>query len=204
MKCKEGHTPCWLTAHEAADWLGVPFAVLLNWIEAGVLPAQTAQGGQTRVDLEDLRRFREDHAVDHRPDQPTSEPARILVVDDDDLVREVLTALLEESSIDCVVRAAEGGVAACLMIPVFRPHLVVLDMVMPQLDGAELCHVLKASDQFASTRVLLVTGYPNELGSREGLASGADDWIAKPVEPTRFLEKVHVLLSACTADAVAS
>jgi len=202
--CEEGHTPCRLTAREAAEWLGVPLALLLSWTEAGVIPAQTTPGGQTWVDLEDLRRFCEEHPVDNLSDRRNPEPSRILVVDDDDLVREVLTALLEESDIDCVVRTAESGVAACLMIPVFRPDLVVLDMVMPQLDGAELCHVLKASDQFASTRVLLVTGYPNDLGSREGLASGADDWIAKPVEPARFLEKVHVLLAACTADAVAS
>ena len=121
---------------------------------------------------------------------------RILIVDDEEGVRDVLGRVLRESGVPCEIETAENGVTGCMRIPVFRPHLIVLDAILPELDGAELCHVVRVSSEFAHTRLLLVTGNPDDPRVQSALDAGADDWIAKPVDLEQFVAKVAGLLGS--------
>jgi two-component system response regulator MprA len=140
-----------------------------------------------------------EHAVvDAAPSSQTEVPAkdvpRILIVDDDELVRSVLHRAIEDGPLDCQVETAADGVAACIRLPQFRPDLVVLDILMPELSGAEVCWALKTSPRFAATKVLLVTGSPGDPRLRAALAAGADDWMAKPFRMEDFRAKIAELL----------
>ena len=81
-----------------------------------------------------------------------------------------------------------------MKIPIFKPHLIVLDVVMPELDGVEMCRSVKSSDAFRDTKVLLISGYPEDERLQKALLAGADDWIAKPVTARPFIEKVAAML----------
>lgn len=123
-------------------------------------------------------------------------PYRILIVDDEPMVRDALARIFRDSNLDCELDTAHNGVAAAIKIRSFRPHLLVLDIVMPELDGAELCHVIRSSDEAADAKVLLLTGYPDDIRLQSALLAGADAWLAKPSSPEAVLGKARELLAA--------
>ena len=125
----------------------------------------------------------------------TRGPWRILIVDDEEPVRNLLARMLKESELDCEMRTAGNGFAACAAIRESKPHLIVLDVVMPELDGAELCRVLRNSEESAGIRVLLISGYGfDDSLVQDAIASGAAGFIAKPVSQWELVAKVSALL----------
>lgn len=127
-------------------------------------------------------------------EQPAATVPRILIVDDQRAVRGFLSDALRASDLECEVQAAENGVVACMRLPRFRPDLVVLDVVMPELSGAEVCWAIKTSPSLARTKVLLMTGSPDDPRFEAALAAGADAWLVKPFGAGAFLAKVAELL----------
>jgi CheY-like chemotaxis protein len=124
----------------------------------------------------------------------SSTPLRILVIDDQKVIRTLLARTLSKSAIPCEVELAENGVDGCMAIARFRPHLVILDVVMPELSGEAICWAIKTSVIHASTKVLLITGKPDDPQLEAALAAGADAWLAKPFSPDELLDKVAELL----------
>lgn len=186
-----------LTTGEVARLCGFSPSAVLRWIHDGMLPAYSSPGGRHRVDPDQLLEFLKEHGM-HVPAElkkGEEEPRRVLIVDDEEVVRCLLARMLEESELDCQVQVAESGIVACMALAAFRPHLIVLDVVMPDLDGAELCHVLRASREFADTSILLVTGYPDDERLRSTLLRDADGCLAKPVSAEEFVGTVRSLLS---------
>jgi PAS domain S-box-containing protein len=114
---------------------------------------------------------------------------RVLIVDDDQKVASLLTDLLEHEGYE-VVAASDGGRALELLTS-FEPDVVISDVVMPVLDGIELCRHIKRDLKTASTPVLLISGLRNaEEDSLEGLTAGADDYLNIPFRNEELLVKV--------------
>ena len=117
-------------------------------------------------------------------------PDRVLVVDDDALVRRMLTRSLAAEGFE-VEHVADGG-AALAAAEASAPDLVVLDVTMPGLDGLAVCRRLR--DKGLATPVLLLTAR-DELDDRvAGLDAGADDYVVKPFETVELLARVRALL----------
>jgi CheY-like chemotaxis protein len=127
------------------------------------------------------------------PEMAGPRPHRVLVVDDDPLVRGLFVRLLTEFLPNCEVHEAEDGVMAMEQIACFRPALILLDMIMPRMSGADLCLWLK-SGEFADTKVLLISGNANEELKARALAAGAEAWLSKPTSMDTFLCKVRELV----------
>src|SRR5882762_9746815 len=120
---------------------------------------------------------------------PLSEKCRILIVDDDRKVAELLTELLEQEGYE-VVSAHDGG-RALEMLNSFEPDVVISDVVMPVVDGIELCRHIKKEPRTASIPVLLISGLRNAPeDSIEGLIAGADDYLNVPFRSEELLVKV--------------
>jgi len=119
---------------------------------------------------------------------------RVLVVDDDELARATTCRLLERSGLQCEVRTAENGAQAYTMAPDFRPHLIILDLQMPGLDGADLCLLLKRSGRLAHGKILIITGDPSNPRLAKAIEAGASGWLSKPIQRQPFLRKVEQLL----------
>ena len=127
---------------------------------------------------------------------PTSRSSirpRILVVDDDERLRHMLSLLLRNALPGSQVETAEDGLAAQASIPRFSPHLIVTDLAMPNLDGVGLCRWVK-SNGFAGTKVLVFTGEPDNRRLAQALEAGADSWLAKPPTVMELLSRVEQLL----------
>ncbi|MFI2372656.1 response regulator transcription factor [Streptomyces sp. NPDC018833] len=116
----------------------------------------------------------------------------ILVVDDDPTVAEVVTGYLERAGF-AVDRAADGPQALRLAAG-RRPDLVVLDLMLPGMDGLEVCRRLRADVTAASVPVIMLTARGDEDDRILGLEIGADDYVTKPFSPRELVLRVESVL----------
>jgi PAS domain S-box-containing protein len=118
---------------------------------------------------------------------------RILVIDDEPLLLRATSRLLAEAGYQ-VVEAAAGGEGLRLARET-RPALVLLDVMLPDMGGLEVCHRLKADTKLADTFVVLVSGKKIDADNQaEGLEGGADDYIVRPVSNRELLARVGAML----------
>ena len=118
-----------------------------------------------------------------------NQPGRVLVVEDDDAITDVLRRTLRQEGHE--VRASADGVGALRAAEEFVPDLVILDLGLPGLDGVEVCRRLRAE---SDVPILILTAR-TELDHRvEGLDSGADDYLVKPFERQELLARLRALM----------
>jgi two-component system, OmpR family, alkaline phosphatase synthesis response regulator PhoP len=117
---------------------------------------------------------------------------RILVVDDEIYIVHILEFTLTMEGYE--VLTASDGEEALRKMEQERPDLVVLDIMMPKLDGYEVCRRLRADEEFQSVPVILLSAKGRPIDRETGLEVGADDYIVKPFSPRRLLEKIKDLL----------
>lgn len=111
---------------------------------------------------------------------------KVLVVDDDPTVRDVLRAMLGFEG--CQVVDAPDGESALVMSAAFRPHVVILDVTMPGMDGLEVCRQLKSGSHPPWVVMLSARDQPED--ERRGLEAGADAYLRKPFSPLEVLDLV--------------
>jgi CheY-like chemotaxis protein len=120
--------------------------------------------------------------------------ATLLVVDDNSDNVEILRAFLSSRGFD--VQTATDGRSALARVEELKPDLVLLDVMMPGMDGWEVCRVIKQHPTLGETKVVMVTAKGGFEDKFEGLRSGADDYVVKPVDFPELLEKVQRNLAA--------
>jgi CheY-like chemotaxis protein len=113
---------------------------------------------------------------------------RVLVVDDDPLVRNLLSAVLHDANFD--LDEAVDGQEALAIAASRPPDVVVLDVMMPGIDGYEVCRTLRADPDFATTRIVILTAKSTPGAREEALRSGADAFFTKPFSPLDLIETV--------------
>jgi DNA-binding response OmpR family regulator len=118
----------------------------------------------------------------------------ILVVDDNRDNVEILRAFLESRGY--VVVPAPDGKTALAKLEEVHPALVLLDVMMPGMDGWQVCRTIKQHPDFAATKVVMVTAKGDFQDKFEGMRSGADDYVVKPVDLHELEEKVQRNLEA--------
>jgi CheY-like chemotaxis protein len=117
-----------------------------------------------------------------------SDRPSILVVDDAPLNQELISAYL--SHLDCDVELASNGTEAMAAVERSKPVLVLLDVMMPGMNGYEICQQLKSRDDTRDVPVLLLTALSDADHRARGAAAGADDFIVKPVSREELVERV--------------
>jgi two-component system cell cycle response regulator len=123
-------------------------------------------------------------------DAPTR--ARILVVDDEPAIREYESSLLSELGHE-VLTAADGA-EALELARAKQPHLVLLDIMMPELSGIEVCRQLRADPRTRDIRVIVVSAVDAKRALEESIIAGADDFLAKPIHALELMVRVRSIL----------
>jgi DNA-binding response OmpR family regulator len=106
---------------------------------------------------------------------------RILIVDDDEITRMMLRAALETRTSD--IHEAPNGVDALKRARELRPDVVILDVMMPGVDGYEICYLIKTAPELRRTRVIMFTSRDDAEGVATGREAQADAYLLKPFEP---------------------
>jgi PleD family two-component response regulator len=118
--------------------------------------------------------------------------ARILVVDDNEVNLELLVAILESEHY--VVSTATDGFEALAKIAAEKPDIVLLDVMMPELDGFEVCQRIKADPTMADIPVIMVTALSDVDDLVRGFEAGADDFVTKPFDVLALMARVRLQL----------
>lgn len=125
----------------------------------------------------------------------TQEPLtkkKILLIEDEPNVSELVKYRLEES--DYEVDVAEDGYSALNKVRTFNPDLIILDLMLPKIDGYTVCRLLKFNDQFRHIPVIMFTARTNPDDERRGMECGADAYVPKPFEPKILLDRIKGLI----------
>jgi len=121
----------------------------------------------------------------------------ILVMDDDPVIQKLLAVNFEMEGYRVVL--AGDGVEGLSRVAADRPDLVLLDVMMPRMDGLEVLRHLKADDATAAIPVLMLSAKAQATDISGGLDAGADDYITKPFDPLELLDKVAALIGLAEA-----
>ncbi|HEY3423936.1 MAG TPA: response regulator transcription factor [Negativicutes bacterium] len=113
----------------------------------------------------------------------------ILIVDDDDQIRELLSLYFSKAGF--AVEAAANGVEAIRKVEQVKPQMIILDIMMPILDGIEVCRQIRT---FSSVPIIMLTARAEDDDRIMGLELGADDYITKPFNPREVVARVNAVL----------
>jgi excisionase family DNA binding protein len=173
------------TTFEAAKLCHVSPLSIINWVNANRLPAFRTPGGHRRIRREDLARFMRENGIPLPEElRDGSGRPRVLVVDDEAPIREVIAESLARRTNPYEVTTAADGFEAGRLVATFRPDVVLLDLRMPGLDGFQVCRTIKGDTETASTIVIAMTGYHTVETEARILECGAVRCLSKPIEPS--------------------
>ncbi len=121
------------------------------------------------------------------------EPKKILIADDNENIREALTYLLEDEGYKLWM--AKDGVEALREAKNVRPDIIFLDIMMPEMNGYDVCRIIKNDPELKKTYVIMLTAKGQVAEQERGKEVGADEYIVKPFSPMEILTKIKRLLA---------
>ena len=186
-----GRTPVKDTysTHDVARICCVTPTTVIRWIEDGLIPAFKTVGGHRRVRREDLERVCSERGIPFTV--PTgNEVGRLLVIDDEPVVLDLIRDVLKDLSHQFDVEVARDAFDAGRLVALFRPQLIFLDLMMPGVDGFEVCARLKRDAATMHTEIIAITGYYTEANMERILAAGAAGCLKKPLDVTEVRRRV--------------
>ena len=125
---------------------------------------------------------------------------KILLVDDEPDIIEIIQYHLEKEGY--LVKTASNGIECLSIAKSFIPDLILLDVMMPEMDGIETCVELRKDNVLKGTLIAFLTARSEDYSQVAGLDSGADDYIAKPIKPRVLLSKIKALLRRSSVNQV--
>lgn len=171
----QGRRAEYLTPTEVADRLLVATVTVRLWASKGMLPSVTTLGGHRRFRAEDVEAF----AAQHQPKTGRHRAVRVLIIDDDPEFSRYLARAITASVREVAVDVANDGFSAGVKCQANRPDTVTLDLQMPDMDGFEVCTMLRSMFGRSTPRIVALTGFPSEENVRRILAAGADACLPK-------------------------
>ena len=177
------------TTHEVSKLLQVNPRSVINWIEQDLLSSYRTPGGHRRIRRDDLLAFLRKHQIPIPP-ALVEEKFRVLIVEDEDDIVKILKTFYERQKL-YEVSSASDGITALIEVGRQRPDLMVLDILIPGVDGLEVCRRIK-EDSTNRTTIIAVSGQP-ELESKV-LQAGADCFLSKPLDMDRLRDESRRLL----------
>ena len=131
-----------------------------------------------------------------RPAGGGIELPRVLIVDDDKVIQQLLEVNLELEGYD--IQTASDGEEALDKVRSFRPDLILLDVMMPKLDGREVCRRIKADPETKDTPVIFLSARAQDMDVSSGLELGASAYVTKPFDPVDLIGTVSRVLQGET------
>jgi len=176
------------TTGEAAKICKVSQQTIIRCFDNGQLKGFRVPGSRfRRIPREALYRFMKDNGIP--TDALESGKRKVLLVDDDvELVELILKFLDEDGRFE--TRVAQNGFDAGMMVKEYHPDLIVLDVMLPDINGKEVCHRVRADATLEDVRILCMSGMVEEDKIQELKLAGADDFIHKPFEVEALIDRM--------------
>jgi excisionase family DNA binding protein len=182
------------TTFEISQICGVNPTTVQNWVKGKKLRAFQTPGKHRRVRREDLIAFMKKFGMPI-PADLIQDPPLIMVVDDEVDVADMLEALMKSGDQGVNVVKAQSGIEALLLIGERKPDLLILDLMMPGMNGLEVCQKLKMKPSTQSIKIVAITGDHSAEVENRIRNTGADLFFTKPLEVVGFRDECFKLLN---------
>jgi len=183
-----------LTVSQASKYCKVSSKTIINWIDGGYIKAYKTVGGHRRIKKEDLDRFLKEKGMPLPEEAKTEEKKKILVVDDDKIIVETIVQALEEDEYGYEMISASDGFEAGLQVNHFKPDLLILDIMMPDINGYEVCQKIKSNSETKDTKIIVLSAYLDDDAFKQMKEYGADACFSKPLPLEQLKFEVAKLL----------
>ncbi len=180
-----------ISVTEAATLCKVTRATIWRWIKSGLLNAGVTAGGHYRITREELHNLIKSKKMDCSCRADINKQ-KILIVDDDPPVQKLLGKVLSRKGYDLAY--ASDGFEAGIKIVKFKPHMVILDLFMPKMDGFEVCQQLKKSHDTSAIKIIAISGHKTKENKERILSCGADRFFLKPLDINVLMNEIHHLI----------
>jgi len=183
-----------LTTGEAAEICKVSQQTIIRCFDSGRLDGFRIPGSKFRkIPRQSLINFMKKNNIPH--DHLDSGKNKILIVDDDPEIVELLKdALIREGKFE--IQIASSGYDAGMMTQKFQPDLILLDYMLPDVNGNIVCQTIRKNREFDNTRIIIVSGVVKQDEIDQLMKSGAQDFIRKPFNIDELIEKITNTLEA--------
>ena len=183
--------PVYYTTYQVAKFLGVSLPTVVNWVKNGLLDAHKTPGGHRRIARNDVIAFARAHDYPlSRELLGTDGPAKVLVVDDEKDFSEMVKEYLRIKG-GFEVEVADSGFQAGFTVARFKPDLILMDLMMPDMDGFEVHRMLRDDPDTRHIPVVACTAYRDAETDRRIEADKFDGFVEKPLKLDRLLEVIR-------------
>ena len=180
------------TTGEAAEICKVSQQTIIRCFDSGRLKGFRVPGSRfRRIPRDALMAFMKDNGIP--PDALDSGKSKVLVVDDDPEIVELFVDVLERDG-RFEVKTANTGYDAGMLTQEFLPELIILDYMLPDVNGNVVCRTLRQRPEFEHTKIIIVSGVVNQDEINDLLKAGADEFVKKPFNIEKLIERVCELL----------
>lgn len=175
-------TPACCGTSKAADLLQLSVGTVQSLVDKKILHAWITQGGHRRISLESIQSYQLQQQKLPALQRLLNDRLRVMVVDDDNVTRHLLqdACLTAHPHIDCCAMAS--AIEALLHIPLFKPHIMLLDLLMPQVDGWALVRQLQQKESLAQMQIITISALSQEELKDRGGPPPSTHFIQKPVD----------------------
>ena len=182
------------TTGEAADICRVSQQTIIRCFDSGRLRGFRVPGSKfRRIPRQNLVKFMRDNNIPL--DNLDSGRKKVLVVDDDAEIVELISDILTRDG-RFEIKTASSGYEAGMLTQLFRPDLILLDYMLPDVNGNVVCQTIRNNPEFESTKIIIVSGVIKQEEIDQLLKSGAQGFIKKPFSISELTEKIGAVLQA--------
>ncbi len=182
------------TTGEAAEICKLSQQTIIRCFDNGQLQGFRVPGSKfRRIPHADLIRFIKENNIPM--DKITSGKTRVLVVDDDPQIVELFIDVLQADG-RFEVASAQSGYDAGVLTQQFHPDIVILDYMLPDINGNVVCKTIRKNPDLADMKILIISGMVNPAEVEELMAAGADEFIKKPFNIEKVIERIVELVGA--------
>ena len=185
-----------MTVYEASKYCNVSSKTIINWVDSGHIKAYKTVGGHRRINKSDLVAFMEKQGIPIPDVKEVIGRKKILVVDDDPIIVETIVQALEEDEHGYEVISASDGFEAGLQVSHFLPDLLILDIMMPDIKGFDVCKTIKSNPETRHIKIIVLSAYLDDEKFKKMKDLGADICFSKPLPLPRLKEEVAGLLGS--------
>ena len=181
------------TTYDIAKICDAAPSSVVNWINSGKLKSYCTPGGHHRILRDDVIRFLESMGMP-LPDELAARPMRVMIVDDDVEITSAISRAFARRGGAFVTEVCHGGVEALIRIGQEPPDLVILDVVLPKMDGLQVCRVLKARAATRDIKIIAISGKKPPFNEKKPSEAKIDAFFRKPLDLAELLGKTAELL----------
>ncbi|MDH5570204.1 MAG: response regulator [Gammaproteobacteria bacterium] len=179
-----------LTPSETGELLGITPMMVRHLVQQGKIKTTSNEPIKIRIDYSEIEHYARDNDITMMTQ--CDEELRILIIDDDVQFSHYLNEALEclDKKID--IEVTNDGFQGGILLKTFRPNIILLDLMMPDLNGFDVCNLIKLSPVTRGTRVITMTGYYTQEIMNDIIEAGAEACLPKPIDIDLLLKQIDL------------